>query len=337
MSLETGHLSAILIIVSIAIGTLMQQALRTTTSARAVPNAVASMPIAHTYNGATDPKLSIFMKTAVVNGISGLQSLNTVSASCDTGNCSFPAYNGVTHSTVGIESMCFDISPFFNQENSSTTDSYSTYWWSNYSLPILDAAISDPPPDNLEMRQYLAYNFFLTQDEPLPGEGVPSTRFMLGWNPFFSIIPHILHSNALTDIYHMELSPQERDILEWSIGSVLLVIPTLSPCQNRSAYEDYLIEASGYPWEPPELPMVSTSSCPRLGMQDVQTFPGYMSLVAAACYFYLSIRHYTGSVVNGRVNETLVGDPVPLTPCKNYGADSMKRRQTMGSPTEMDI
>lgn len=229
------------------------------------------MPIAHTYDGATDPRLNIFMKTAVVNGLSGLQSLNTVSASCDTGNCSFPAYNGVTHSTVRIESMCFDISPFLEQENRSTSNSYTSYWWSNYSLSVLNAGLFDPSPDYREMRQYLAHNF-LAEDEPLPWEDAPSKGLVLGWNPLFNITTSFLILTHSLSYTKWNSHRRQGTLLEWSIGSVLLVISTFSPCQTRSVYADYLTNASLYPWGPTEFPMVSTSSCPQLGMQDVQTF-----------------------------------------------------------------
>lgn len=292
-------------VLSIGIGTFSQLALRTTACPKAVPHAVASIPTAHILftnefetvpfrNGtetvtSLEPTLDAFMNTAIINGLSGLQSLGAVSASCDTGNCSFTSYGDITHSTLGIESMCLDVSPFLTQTENSTVsspDGSDTYVWTNYTFTQGDPTIS-----------YLAEKKSWLYDT--------GSR----WYPLLSLnavggIPSFPYIGISSD-----LSPQEEHVISMSFYAKTFMIPTLSPCLKRSAY----------PPTADPLPMINTSSCPQLGMNNVSTFPGYFSLTAVQCYLYPSIRHYAGSIVNGQIQETLIGDPVPL----NLGTNSM--------------
>ncbi|KAK8101983.1 hypothetical protein PG999_012357 [Apiospora kogelbergensis] len=48
----------------------------------------------------------------------------------------------------------------------------------------------------------------------------------------------------------------------------------------------------------------------------VTTFPGSFSAVAATCFFYPSIQHYSGYFVNGKFTEDKIGDPSPLRPTR---------------------
>lgn len=233
------------------------------------------------------------MKTAIINGLAGLQSLGAVSASCDTGNCSFTTHGDITHSTLGIESLCLDVSPFLTQtENSTITvplpgNGSKTFVWTNYTFPQGDPSIS-----------------YLVEGE-LGEHGIEIGSI---WFPLFSLdyggwMLSFSNSNIFEYVeISPDLSPQEDYLIRRSFYSKTFMIPTLSPCLERSAYQ---------PTVDP-LPLINTSSCPQLGMIDVSSFPGYFSLAAVQCYLYPSIRHYAGSIVNGQFQETLIGDPVPL-------------------------
>lgn len=307
-------------VLSIGIGTFTQLALRTTPCSKAVPHAVASIPTTNMFF-ATDletvpirsgsssvtygiPTIDVSTKTAIINGLSGLQSLGAVSASCDTGNCSFPSYDNITHSTLGIESICVDVSPFLIQTDNSTispgnrssahVDGFDdTFVWTNYTLP--------------RDSQFISY---LASDDQLGGQG--------RWWPMlsFSDAGWILLGSSLEQLeYNIQnyeistgLSPQEKYLVTRSFYQKTIMIPTLSPCLERSAY----------PPTADPLPLINISSCPQLGMTNVSTFPGFFTLAAVQCHLYPSIRHYSGSVVNGQIQEALVGEPVPL----NYGTNA---------------
>lgn len=295
-------------VISIGIGTFTQLALRTTACPKAVPHAVASIPTARVFfttefesvplkekNGIYtmhDPKLDVFMKTAVINGLSGLQSLGAVSASCDTGNCSFATHGNITHSTLGIESMCLDVSPFLTQTDNSTIsllgplNGTSTSMWTNYTFP----------------RGWPSISYLVEGKVPL--ESATGAR----WYPLFSLSGNggmlfVPPSDYIkTFEISTDLSPHEEYLIKRSFYQQTFMIPALNPCFERSAY----------PPTADPLPLINTSSCPQLSVTNVSTFPGYFSLTAVQCHLYLSIRHYSASISNGQIQETLIGDPVPL-------------------------
>lgn len=291
-------------VLSISIGTFTQLALRTTACPKAVPHAVASIPTAHnpfthqveygpfSWGARLETIPNAFMKTATRNGISGLQSLAAVSASCDTSNCSFTTYHDITHSTLGIESMCLDFSPFLNQTENSTisfTVPYGseTYVTTNYT----------------GQRGYPSISYLL--------EGEMGNSSLAGkgrWYPLFNLESQFtIYNSSTSDIREYiqkshDISEQEEHLIKRSFYQQTFMIPTLNPCLERSAYPPTL----------DSLPLINTSSCPRLGMTNVSSFPGYFSLAAVECYIYPSIRYYAGSIVNGQIQETLIGEPVPL-------------------------
>lgn len=281
-------------VLSIGIGTFSQLALRTTACPKAVPHAVASIPTAHMFFAnefetvpirnetgrfvGLEATLGVFMKTAIINGLSGLQPLGSVSASCDTGNCSFTTYGNTTHSTLGIESICLDVSPFLNQTEESTVSllgGSNTLVWTNYTFPQRHPSISYLLEGNLRQgpvaRWYPLFRL---------SEG--------GWMHLESFSPS--ESSEYNEI-SPDLSPQEEHLVQRSFYEKTFIIPTLSPCLERSAY----------PPTADPLPLINTSSCPQLGMTNVSSFPGYFSLAAVQCHLYPSIRHYAGSIVNGKI------------------------------------
>lgn len=319
-------------VLSLGIGTFTQLALRTTACPKAVPHAVASIPTAHMFY-TTDfesfpaieffpvrnesdtvtlllPALDVSMNTAIINGLSGLQSLGGVSPSCDTGNCSFTTYGNITHSTLGIESLCLDVSPFLTQTDNSTVflpgNRSMPFVWTNYTLPKSTLSIS-----------YLV-------------GGDPGYSMGARWYPLLSFDGGRMTDNLVPPSNYIEdyeispdLSPQEEYLIKRSFYQQTFMIPTLSPCLERSAY-------------PPSVdpfPLVNTSSCPQLGVTNVSTFPGYFSLAAVQCHLYPSVRHYAGSIVNGQIQETLVGRPVPL----DYATDNAILKFDRHSEQEYDL
>lgn len=238
------------------------------------------------------------MKNAIINGVSGLQSLVAVSSSCDTGNCSFPSYSNITHSTLGIESMCIDVSPFLLQTDNSTISpgngeteflhgTNETLVWTNYTFSGEHPSMS-----------YLAEG----EDVQRGGRWYPFVRFDIysprmpqSWPPLTPKIEEFEISPSL--------SPQEEYLVKRSFHVQTIMIPTLNPCLERSTY----------PSTVDPLPLINTSSCPQLGVTNVSTFPGYFTLAAVQCHLYPSVRHYAGSIINGRIQEKLIGDPVPLS------------------------
>ena len=127
--------AALVIILSPAIGPFTQQAVKTVACSRAVPAASASIPITHFVPGNN----SIYqvgpvsyeatgdMKAAMINSLVNPSDNNSaIVPTCATGNCTFPAMsNGVTHSSIGVCSVCIDATEFIKSNISSTLQNFS--------------------------------------------------------------------------------------------------------------------------------------------------------------------------------------------------------------------
>lgn len=112
--------AALVTIVSLAIGPMTQQALRTGACTQAVPDVNSTLPIAN-YAPSSDALYHMeFAKSSLMPDMQGvmLQALtNSGSGSsaiepyCPTGNCTWPDYGrGFTHASIGFCSRCFDTS-----------------------------------------------------------------------------------------------------------------------------------------------------------------------------------------------------------------------------------
>ncbi|KAH8816597.1 hypothetical protein F5884DRAFT_776755 [Xylogone sp. PMI_703] len=108
-------LGALITITSLAIGPFMQQSIKTFACEQHLPNLNASLPAAnfldglYARTGAGLYDLDFSMKGTMINGLADpLGNYSTVSVFCPTGNCTFQAYAGVTHSSIGMCSSCID-------------------------------------------------------------------------------------------------------------------------------------------------------------------------------------------------------------------------------------
>ncbi|KAH9997171.1 hypothetical protein F4779DRAFT_606579 [Xylariaceae sp. FL0662B] len=134
-------LGAVITIAALAIDPFSQQALKTYICDSSSETG-ASVPVAQYVDG-TDilPTtmdsvvwLSTPMKGVVANGFSSNVESSAVNPTCPTGNCTFPATNGITHSSMGLCSRCLDIT-----HTVTKSEMVANHW--NYSLP--NAAIQD--------------------------------------------------------------------------------------------------------------------------------------------------------------------------------------------------
>lgn len=76
------------------------------------------------------------------------------------------------------------------------------------------------------------------------------------------------------------------------------------------------------------MPVVNTTSCPQLDLPGVKTLPGFFSVTATLWLFYPSLQHYSGSVVNGTLEDQTVHDPIRL-PVVAIEAQDTVRNTTM--------
>lgn len=187
--------------------------------------------------------------------------------------------------------MCLDFSPFLDQTDNSTISFTVPYGSETY------------VSTNYTGRRGYPSISYLVEGEVGNGSFAGKGR----WYPLFNLESRWMYNSSTSDIrkyieMSLDLSEQEEHLIKRSFYQQTFIIPTLNPCLERSAYPPTL----------DSLPLINTSSCPRLGMTNVSSLPGYFSLAAVECYIYPSIRYYAGSIVNGQIRETLIGEPVPL-------------------------
>lgn len=116
-----ASLGALLIVSSLAIGPFTQQAIRTTVCQSPMSTGIRSPSVqaAH-YIDESDwyvgghslpaPYLRTPMKGAIINGLTTSDSTNGfMGFDCPSGNCTFPSYDDVTHSSIGFCNRCTDI------------------------------------------------------------------------------------------------------------------------------------------------------------------------------------------------------------------------------------
>lgn len=117
--------SCLVVVLSLAMGSFTQQAIKTTTCPQNSKEVQASIPIAHhmsfpqgdyiPYRTApTDLTIPADMKGAMANGlVNPIGNNSAVSGFCPTGNCTFQAASdNTTYSSIGVCSTCIDTTSF---------------------------------------------------------------------------------------------------------------------------------------------------------------------------------------------------------------------------------
>lgn len=295
-------LGSIMMVLSVVVGTLTQQAIQTVPCQKASSNGIASVPIAQTSlkgieanSGSGSGKTYLLakdLKASLIAGFAGARQPNSFSPTCPSGNCGFQASDGFSYTTVGISSECIDVSSLISQSGLGLEA-----WTSNQDYSNLDR----DPVTNYSLPNGLTLSYRL-------GPG----RFGFEGGRWKSVL-------AQAQLYHPDdigLSPQNITLTDLqrhlifetpSIDGILLFMPTINPCQTPSDYKNYFDV-----YEATAMPAIKTSSCPELELPGVDTLPGYFSVTAAACFFYPSLQQYESSIVNGALEEKALGDSNPI-------------------------
>lgn len=117
--------AALITILSVAVGPFTQQAIKTVACPSSTGNHSATVPVANAVPGPgvyylLDPDewdVGVRMKGAMANGLTNPHGKDsTIEATCPTGNCTFPEINGVSHSTIGMCSMCMETTDFISRD-----------------------------------------------------------------------------------------------------------------------------------------------------------------------------------------------------------------------------
>lgn len=208
---------AVLIIVSLGINAFTQQALRSVPCQVDDPGQQASISIAQTAlggtyraifsaqggkGGAMATVLDVAMKAAFITGLADVESASLPLFTCASGNCSFPVYGGITHSTITFEIECVDISPLIVQVDYE----YGSANYTNYTIP-------DGPT--------LTYTW-ASQRVPMDTEwDIP-----LQWYPYYNATASSWYGSQVNFTY-----PRG--------ASFFFMTPTTSTCEDLSKFPNY--------------------------------------------------------------------------------------------------
>lgn len=285
---------------SVVIGTFTQQALRTISCRKVDLQGLASMPIAQGGSSLqglqkTSPndglyELNTDLRASIIAALTGMQSSNSLSPTCTSGNCTFKATNGITYSSSAFSTECVDVSSLITQSGRRSWDTAN-----NYSV---ETATSYSLSNGLSISYYLS-----TQDWDSHGGR---------WDTMLVATNALYSENGSLSFDNVTMTPRQQEIFNVSFDGVVFLMPTTSPCENISDYQTFLGDREMY-----AMPPIRANSCSQLNLPKVNTLPGYFSVTAAACFFYQSLQHYNGSVVNGQLEET-VQDTTPLKAASTF-------------------
>lgn len=242
------------------------------------------------------------LRASIIGGLAGSHSPNSLSPTCSSGNCSFEAPGKFAYTTVGFESECIDISNLIKQSgllswgDGLDDDSTDLEPHTIYSLPNGRSLIAYTPGS--------LYSEF-RWDSPLSRSRafeIPLTQAQRD-----SDIMHPTGDLPEWLLDNVTMTERQRDIaLNHAFDGLIFMMPTTSPCSYTSKDSASAVDRP---------PSVNISSCPQLAesFPHVTSFPAKLSVTAAVCYFYPSLRNYNGSVSNGNLVEKQVGDSQPLS------------------------
>lgn len=127
------------VVLSLAIGPFAQQAIKSVDCLQNVSEMNASVPIAHFF-GQGDlltpgEDIRLDMKGAMINGlVNPTGNDSKITATCQTGNCTFQSHSNVSYSSIGLCSACIDTTPLV--QIISTDDEFAELFdLLNYTLP----------------------------------------------------------------------------------------------------------------------------------------------------------------------------------------------------------
>lgn len=230
--------------------------------------------------------LAAELRAALVNGLSASQKDSTLSPICSSGNCTFPAANGITYSTIGFSSSCVDMSRMLSQTGPHSWD----------------------PADQVSTRgKYVEYN--LTSEIGLKyilSQVYPGSVTARGGGRWESMLAMSAQHTDLTE-QALEQGLLDNTLRKTPLQTITMIVPTQNPCQKRETFQVYFDGG-----EAMAMPPVNASSCPQLSMPNITSFPGFFALTAAVCFIYPSLLNLNGSIVNGQVQERLISDPIPM-------------------------
>ncbi|KAK9774088.1 hypothetical protein AB5N19_06921 [Seiridium cardinale] len=308
--LNLATVGALITVISMAIGALTQQAIRSVACSRPLllGDNAAYVPVAQTlsndgilsalYPGhsryTTIPYVDADTRAAVMNGVSQKYP-GPVAATCTTGNCTFPERNGISYSSLVIGSSCVDVSSEIEQVTLPTNSIQQIFSNTTQRFVVSnDAVVSQyRVPTNTSLTFCEGCG---SLDTTLILQNGTSLNFTTSgqWSTFLNITMN----PSITDI---DSSSNDPRVLA-GFGKISIMMPTTRGCQATRPGSGTRSSGSGN--------VESTCNQPTL---DVDSLPDDFGLMAAVCWLYPGVANINAEVVNGQLIEAQVGELIPLS------------------------
>ncbi|KAK8023737.1 hypothetical protein PG993_011803 [Apiospora rasikravindrae] len=217
----------IITVFSTIISTFSQQAVQTVSCQKPALQGKASVPIAQTIGGRGGlqqldsdepiPMLSMDLRLALIAGLAGVKSPNSLSSDCASGNCTFQATDEITYSSLGFSSECVDASPLIKQ--------YGPFYWDSQGVPgpsHMESAVYSLP-NGLNLSYYLEVTSWMSDSSRWGSVLAAQSDFMASDN-------QLVLGDAL-------LTERQRRIRDSSFDSITFLMPTTNPCQDPADYQ----------------------------------------------------------------------------------------------------
>jgi hypothetical protein len=212
--------------------------------------------------------------------LAGLISSNTtqfvLTPDCSSGNCTFPSYNGISHSSIGMCSKCADVTPWLVERK-------DPIYWANRTKTA-QSNFNIVLPDGSSVGNSTA--------SPLHIGTIIGRNTIWKWN-------HQLHhgaSEAWNGSFLDAFGDEFQDVFISSIFNVSLITFTNKGCEY--------VDDDGRP----------PNTCSNNGDPTSYYNSSIYNVVATSCSFYPCVRDYHGSVQNARFTETIIAETPVLQP-----------------------
>jgi hypothetical protein len=289
---------------SLAIGPFTQQAIKNIPCNQPVMTSAASvtLPIANFMSSAID----VEMKGAVVDGLVNPLKNHSVVASCPSGNCTFPSWGGITHSSVGMCNRCTDTTHKLTELLKPVQ--YSTHVAGNKSDNYQSQLVNET---GVSSTLFLPNGLSLGplgpifQDHPTDTSGISAAqlRILNG-----SVPPAVINTSFANLDWALPVSdPAFAPGLKASVLNFTILQVTDVGCTINMTHAmipgKWGISA--------DIPSVWSYTCPHSGLGFDNVWEPY-NVVATSCTLYPCVKDYHAKIENTALNETVVQETPAL-------------------------
>jgi hypothetical protein len=316
-SRNAALLGCIVIVLSVGIGPFTQQAVKAVPCNRPLESAEASIRIsrwididnlARNYGPYWDMDMNT--KIAILNGLANPNTTRSeITPDCNTGNCLFPPYNGITHSSVGLCKKCVDITPSVSEQVTvfhypvtayedqwTLTDRNGTIEYENGTIAYPNGTIKY---GNKTIPDALIQNLILPDGHGIGGgfnTSLPSNIISVSGHGTIWRNQAVPLNDSLLDAFDNSF----ESIFRSSILNISVITFTNNDCHPVEHGEE-------------------VRNCSNHGFDTSYPFLEYLNVVATACSFYPCVRDYHGTVRSTEFTELVVRETPIVQPLGQEG------------------